>query len=97
MIVKNKNLVERKIHDTYFLIDITENYLDDKCSLYEINDIGDFIWRQLEISNEISDIVKAIVCNVSEEINYLEIYNDVMEFINALISENFLEEIDGRA
>ena len=63
-IIKKENIVERKIHDTYFLIDISDKYLDDKCHLYEINEIGDFIWKQLGMSDTVSDIANINVYKV---------------------------------
>ena len=61
MLEKNKNIVLREIHDSYFLIDITQNYLSDVCSIYEVNEIGKFIWESLETLVPIS---------VAEEISY---------------------------
>ena len=40
---KNPNIVCRDIHGSYFLIDITDNFSDNVCSLYEMNEIGRFI------------------------------------------------------
>ena len=34
MIRKRENIVARVIHDSYFLIDIKQNYLDDKARIY---------------------------------------------------------------
>ncbi len=95
MIIKKENIVERKIHDTYFLIDISDKYLDDKCHLYEINEIGDFIWKQLGMSDTVSDIANALIELVSEEVDYYEVYKDIKDFIDILINENYLEVIDG--
>ena len=96
MIVKKQNIVGRRVHDTYFLIDITENYANDKCSLYEISSVGEFIWDQLDALDNISDIVDVIIRSISEEVEYSAIFNDVTEFINALLCLNFLENKDGR-
>lgn len=46
MIRKRENIVARVIHDSYFLIDIKQNYLDDKARIYEVNEIGYYIWKQ---------------------------------------------------
>ena len=48
---KNESIVARKIHDTYFLIDTKENYSDEKCRLYEINEIGYFLWNNISKDN----------------------------------------------
>jgi hypothetical protein len=44
---KNENIVARQIHDTYFLINIADNYAHDKCILYQVNEIGYFIWSNI--------------------------------------------------
>jgi hypothetical protein len=96
MIIKNKNIVARQVHDTYFLIDITEDYLNDKCSLYETNEMGYFIWKQLDVSNNSTDITKAILSVIQDDVDYSMIYNDVDGFIHLLIGEQFLEEVNGQ-
>ena len=87
MIRKRENIVARVIHDSYFLIDIKQNYLDDKARIYEVNDIGYYIWNQLDVVSDVDDIVDLLLN---------EIKKDVVEFLNALQSEKFLEVIDGR-
>ena len=54
---KNQNIVKREIHDSIFLINITQNYLNDKCSLYELNQIGNFIWDSLDNANKIKELL----------------------------------------
>ena len=39
MINKKEYVVERKIHDSIYLINTKQNYLNDKCCLYEINEM----------------------------------------------------------
>ncbi|MGI6500020.1 MAG: PqqD family protein [Anaerostipes sp.] len=95
MIAQNKNIIKRKIHDSYFLIDITQNYFDDTCNLYEINEIGSFIWEQMnnacsidKIVNQLSLEIKA--CDVEKD----TIKTDVKDYIKVLFEEGFLEVID---
>lgn len=47
MYVSNEKVVAREIHGSYFLIDITDNYSGDRCALYEINETGMFLWKNL--------------------------------------------------
>lgn len=96
MFIKNQNIVVRKVHDTFFLIDISQNYLNDKCSLYEINETGNFIWQQLENVEDIQKIVNCLMNNLVEDVDYLEVYADVEEYISILKKEGFLEEVNGR-
>lgn len=95
MFQKNKNIVQRKIHDTFFLIDITQNYLDEKCRLYEINDIGDFIWNALDKCADTQAVADSLISNLIDEVDYNEVYNDICNFLNVLVEERFLEVRDG--
>ena len=96
MITKNTDIVGRKVHDSFFLIDIKENYANDKCSLYEINSMGEFIWDQLDELDDVSGITDVIVRNTSGAVEYSVVFSDVTEFINTLLSLNFLGRTDGR-
>ncbi len=88
--IRNKNIVLRNIHDTYFLIDITDNYQDDKCVMYEINEIGKFIWENIDGKN-VQDVVQNLHSIIIEEIEYQVIYNDVLEYVNVLLEKNFIK------
>lgn len=93
---KNQNIVKREIHDSIFLINITQNYLNDKCSLYELNQIGNFIWDSLDNANSIDDITDLLMSEIVTPVNRVEIFNDVYEFISILKNEHFLEVTNGR-
>ena len=95
MIRKRENIVTRVIHDSYFLIDIKQKYLDDKARIYEVNEIGYYIWKQLDVVSDVDDIVDLLSNEITEDINRNFIKKDVVEFLNALQSEKFLEVIDG--
>ena len=88
--IRNENIVLRNIHDTYFLIDITDNYQDDKCVMYEINEIGKFIWENIDGKN-VQDVVQNLHSIIIEEIEYQVIYNDVLEYVNVLLEKNFIK------
>ena len=96
MITKNKNIVGRRVHDTYFLIDITDNYSDDKCALYEVSGMGEFIWIQLDTLDSVDAVVEAITASITDYIDHSIIHDDVVEFISVLRSIGFLEDDDGR-
>ena len=89
MIRKRENIVARVIHDSYFLIDIKQNYLDDKARIYEVNEIGYYIWKQLDVVSDVDDIVDLLSNEITEDINRNFIKKDVVEFLNALQSEKF--------
>lgn len=96
--LKNQNIVKREIHDSIFLINITQNYLNDKCSLYELNQIGNFIWDSLNNANSIDDITELLMLEIVTSINRVEIFNDIYEFMFILKNEHFgrllMEEIN---
>ena len=54
---KNENIVARKIHGSFFLIDISDNYSGDQCAIYEINETGMFIWEQINGARDIEELV----------------------------------------
>lgn len=87
--IRNKNIVLRNIHDTYFLIDITDNYQDDKCVIYEINEIGKFIWENID-GKTIENVAKKLHSIIIEKIEYQVVYNDVLEYVNILLENNFI-------
>lgn len=90
MYKRNKNIVARKVGESFFLIDITENYLDDKCKLYEINQVGKFIWDHLEVPDGLSGIVSILIDNIKDQLDYRDVWNDVNEYINVLIMQKFV-------
>ncbi len=93
MYKKNENIILRKIHDSIFLIDITDNYLDSNCSLYEINEIGEFIWNALGNGSTLGEIVKLLLKNIVDEVDECEVAEDVENYILMLVSEGFVLEV----
>ena len=92
MIKKNNNIVARKVHDTYFLVDIKQNYMDDKCLLYEINEMGFYIWNALDKNRDVVDISRMIKREVEDDIDIELITNDVSDFIDMLKKEGYVIE-----
>lgn len=90
MIKRNEDIVARKIHDTFFLINIKQNYLDDKCTLYEINELGYFIWNALAITDKIEVIVNMINNEIDEPVEKSIIENDVRTFFDVLSVEGYV-------
>ncbi len=90
-IKKKENIVARKIHGSSFLIDISDNYSGDKCSIYEINATGMFIWGNINGTRsveELSLLLKAVVIDV---VDYQNLHDDVTEFIETLKVRQFVE------
>ena len=91
MITKNENVVARKIHGSYFLIDISDNYFNDKCALYEINETGFFIWNSINGARSVEDLVELLRNAIIGDIDIQILHDDVIDFVDALTLKNFLE------
>ena len=89
---RNSDIVARKIHGSFFLIDICDNYSGDRCSLYEINETGMFIWEQIDGKKTVDEIVHALKAAIINEIDFQIIEKDVSEYIGSLTRFNFLRE-----
>ena len=86
-VIKRKDgIVERKIHDSFYLINVKQNYLDDNCFIYEINEVGSYIW------NRIAESIRTTM-NI-QDISFNDIKRDISEYINVLVEEGFLEVLD---
>ena len=88
--VRNENYVLRKVHDTFFFIDITDNYKDDTCKLIETNEIGEFIWNALSKENTIESIAKKLKIKIIEDISFEIILEDVRSYISVLENKNIV-------
>lgn len=95
MIKRNENIVARKIHGVFFLIDTKQSYMNDKCSLYEINELGFFVWNALLETENVYEIANMIKKEVEDDINIELIVNDVSGFLDMLRREGYVVE-DGR-
>ncbi len=85
------HVVGRQVHDSYFLIDITQNYFDEICHLYEINQVGQFVWERLpEMSAE--RICEELYTQVGGSVDYAEIQDDINGFLLQLCSLGFVVE-----
>lgn len=88
---KNKNIVARKIHGSFFLIDISDNYSGDQCAIYEINETGMFIWEQINGARDIEELVALLKAAVIDDVDPQLLRDDVTEFIDTLIMKRFVE------
>ena len=87
---KNESIVARKIHDTYFLIDTKGNYSDEKCRLYEINEIGYFLWNNISKDNSLNELTALLLTALDDEVDEKQVYEDVEMFVKSLISMGFV-------
>lgn len=91
VIKKNENIVARKVHGSFFLIDISDNYFGDKCAIYEINETGMFIWDNIDGKRNIKELVALLKAVIIDDIDYQILHDDVKEFIDTLIIRQFVE------
>lgn len=91
---KCEDIVLRKVYKSYFLIDICDNYENDKGELFEINEIGNFIWDCLTEEISAPEITNKIIKNIDGEVEYDEVLKDVEEFLNLLVSINYAKEVN---
>ena len=86
-----ENIVARKIHNSYFLINIEQNYSNDKCFLFEINEVGYHIWKLMELCLDIDEIVNELYEKVDREVAKDILAKDVKEYMLGLMQEGFVE------
>lgn len=87
---KDENVVARKIHDKYFLVNITDNYSHDKCVIYEVNEIGYFIWNKINGKKTREDLARLLQLEINDNVDYHLIYHDVVEFLDKLKNKGFI-------
>lgn len=90
-ISKKEGIVARTIHGSFFLIDIADNYSGDKCSLYEINQTGMFIWNRIDGSRSVRELAELLRDAIVDDVDIELIYQDVTEFVSDLQEKHFLE------
>ena len=91
VIKKSNNVISRRIHGSIFLIDITDNYMGNKCALYEINETGLFVWENIDGIHNVAEIAKSLKAAIQDDVDYEVIYDDVLSFVDTLISKCFVE------
>lgn len=90
-LTKKAEIVARKIHGSFFLIDITDNYSGDKCSLYEINPTGMFLWEHINGDRSARDLAELLQAALTDDVDFDLLLADVTEFITMLREKRFLE------
>ena len=91
-IAKKENIVARTIHGSFFLIDISDNYSGDTCSLYEINQTGMFIWNNIDGTRSVKELAELLQAAIIDDVDFEILHEDVSEFVSTLLEKRFLEE-----
>ena len=89
--VRRKNVILRQIHGAYFLVDITDTYQDDSCSIYELNEIGAVIWNYIDDVRSIRDIAALLFEMIIDSVSLDCIECDVADFVGDLSNLGFVE------
>ena len=78
---KNENFVFRQIDDETILVPIKDN-LGDMGSIYNLNEVGAFIWKHLNGKASLADIKHMILD--AFEVSEREADEDLSDFVNQL-------------
>ena len=78
---KNEDFVYRKIQDETILVPIKDN-VGDMGSIYNLNEVGAFIWEHLDGEKTLLDIKNMIVKEF--EVSSEEAEKDLVEFVSEL-------------
>lgn len=92
-IVQNDKIILRPIHGSFFLIDTADNYSGDRCALYEINEIGAFLWRSIDGKNTLVDLVDILQSAIEDDVPADILHQDVSEYLNDLMAHGFISEV----
>jgi methyltransferase-like protein len=78
---KNENFVFRQIDDETILVPIKNN-VGDMGSIYNLNEVGAFVWEHLDGEKTLSDIKNKIAMEF--EVSSKAAESDLMEFVDQL-------------
>ncbi len=79
---RNENFVFRRIEDESILVPIKDN-VGDMGSIYSLNQMGAFIWEQLDGQRKLETVKDKIL--EEYEVSPREAEEDLSEFVNDLI------------
>ncbi|CAB1057426.1 hypothetical protein D1BOALGB6SA_2179 [Olavius sp. associated proteobacterium Delta 1] len=82
---RNANFVFRKIDDETILVPIKDN-VGDMGSIYNLNEVGAFVWERLDGQNRLLDIKNMMLDEF--EVNDETAAKDLSEFIGHLKEED---------
>ncbi len=80
---KSPEVVSKKVTDEYILVPLKEN-VGDLEGLYTLNEVGAYIWDQIDGKNTIAQIIKKVTGEYN--INAETAQKDVIQFIQQLNS-----------
>ena len=93
MMRKNPSIVPRQIHGAFFLIDISDNFANNCCALYELNETGMFLWNHITESSNKACLARELQAAIIDTVDYKIIYDDVSSYVDTLIANGFVLEV----
>ena len=88
---KNEDVVFRRISDESILVPIKDN-VGDLGFIYNLNDVGTFIWERIDGKRRLVDIQKMLVDKF--DVNPPEAERDLLQFIADLEKMSFIVTVD---
>jgi hypothetical protein len=88
---KNQDVVYRRISDESILVPIKDN-VGDLGFIYNLNDVGTFIWERIDGKRQLMDIEKMLVHEF--EISPSQAGKDLLEFIDHLEKMGHIVKVD---
>ncbi len=89
---KNEDFVFRRIKDETILVPIKDN-VGDMGSIYNLNEVGAFVWEHLDGKNRLLDIKNMI--SEDFEVSSKEAKEDLCEFVRQLREIDAIHEAQG--
>lgn len=81
----------------YALINITDNYKGDQCSLLELNEMGNYVWNKIGDGCTVNALADQLFKEIVDDVSFQTVLDDVCEFVQALLECRFVEVAeDGR-
>ena len=96
MLKRDSEIVLRKVGSFYFLIDPKKSYNSEQEDIFQTNEIGAAIWGLLENHHELSEVHKALLLLIQDEIDddlEMQIKEDIMSFVEQLKHNGFVAEV----
>ena len=78
---RNENFVFRRIEDETILVPIKDN-VGDMGSIYNLNEVGAFVWEQIDGVQDLQDIKKRLLAEY--EVSAREAEGDLLEYVAQL-------------
>lgn len=96
MYKKNKNIVERKILPSYFLVDITKCYNNEYERMFITDEIGIEMWKSVSDGDSFGNVLNKFLDKLADDKNeelVETIKNDLKEYLELLKTQGYIYEV----